>query len=51
MSVYSSTVPNTNSGNYGARLHTEFGQQIQQLEQNLMSENRKKKVDKDIICY
>lgn len=51
VTTYSDNVPNTNAGNYGGRLNTEVGQTMQSLEFKFNSQNRKKKLGNDLICY
>ena len=45
------TVPNTNAGNYGSRLLSDPGRQMQIMEFKFHSGNRKKKLGNDLICY
>ncbi|KAL5014608.1 hypothetical protein ScPMuIL_008878 [Solemya velum] len=49
--VFSNTVPNTNSGNYGSRLATPLGQQMQKLEFQYYSEKRRRKFGSDLVSY
>jgi len=51
VSAFSEDVPNTNAGNFGSRLNTDIGQNIQSLEFQFNSHNRKKKMGSDLICY
>ena len=44
-------VPNTNSGLYGARVNSQNGQTIRDLEAKMAASNRKKKLDSEMICY
>ncbi|CAL1538151.1 unnamed protein product [Lymnaea stagnalis] len=49
--MFSTVVPNTNSGNYGNRLSTETGQTMQSLENKFFSESRRRKLPEEMICY
>ena len=41
----------TNSRNYGARIGTEQGQTMLNLEFQLSKSNKKRKLDTEMICY
>jgi len=50
-SIFSSDMPNTNSGNYGSRVTTNLGQQMQNLEFKFYAEKRRRKLGNDLVCY
>ncbi|XP_074656491.1 ciliary microtubule inner protein 5-like isoform X2 [Tubulanus polymorphus] len=50
-SIFSESVPNTNSANYGSRLNTEIGTKIQNLEYQFYSERRRRRLGDDMVCY
>ncbi|GFO40406.1 hypothetical protein PoB_006691100 [Plakobranchus ocellatus] len=49
--MFSDSIPNTNSGNYGNRLVSDAGKTMQSLEFKFFSEGRRKKLPKEMICY
>ncbi|KAK3088595.1 hypothetical protein FSP39_021111 [Pinctada imbricata] len=49
--VFSDTVPNTNSGNYGNRVTSEVGITMQKLENQFFGGQRKRKLGNDLVCY
>lgn len=49
--VFSDSVPNTNSGNYGNRIDTPLGQTMAKMEYQFYSGGRRKKLGNDMICY
>lgn len=51
VNMFSDDLPNTNAGEYGARLSTDTGLTMQQLEFRFHSGNRKKKMENDLVCY
>ena len=51
VAVFSDNVPNTNSGNYGSRLNSEPGRTMQNLEFQFYSEQRRRKLDSEMVCY
>ncbi|XP_063408135.1 uncharacterized protein C2orf50 homolog isoform X3 [Mytilus trossulus] len=50
-SIFSSDMPNTNSGNYGSRVNTDVGRQMQNLEYKFYAEKRRRKLGKELVCY
>jgi abhydrolase domain-containing protein 1/3 len=44
-------MPNTISGNYGSRVATNIGQQMQNLEFKFYAEKRRRKLGNDLVCY
>ena len=50
-SIFSSDMPNTNSGNYGNRVNTDLGRQMQNLEYKFYAEKRRRKLGNDLVCY
>ncbi|XP_052097023.1 uncharacterized protein C2orf50-like isoform X1 [Mytilus californianus] len=50
-SIFSSDMPNTNSGNYGSRVNTDVGRQMQNLEYKFYAEKRRRKLGNDLVCY
>ncbi|ELT90004.1 hypothetical protein CAPTEDRAFT_208392 [Capitella teleta] len=48
---FSDILPNTNAGNYGSRLTTPVAQNIQDLEHRFNSQNRRRKLDNEMVCY
>ncbi|KAI0229185.1 hypothetical protein LSAT2_020382 [Lamellibrachia satsuma] len=51
VNMYSEGVPNTNAGNYGARVQTELGKHIHDLEFKFFPGYRKTKLGSDMVCY
>uniref|UniRef100_A0A0B6YWI9 Uncharacterized protein n=1 Tax=Arion vulgaris TaxID=1028688 RepID=A0A0B6YWI9_9EUPU len=49
--MFSDSVPNTISGNYGYRQATETGRSMLSLEKKFFAENRRQKMSSDMICY
>ena len=51
VSIFSSDRPNTTSGNYGSRVATNLGRQMQNLEFSFFAEKRRRKIGIDLVCY
>lgn len=50
-SIFSDSVPNTNSGNYGNKVGTPLGQAMTKMEYKFYSERRRRKMGSDMVCY
>lgn len=50
-SIFSAVMPNTISGNYGSRVTTNIGGQMQNLEFKFCAEKRRRKIGIDLVCY
>jgi hypothetical protein len=51
VSAYSTTVPLTDSRQYGSRVATPVGHKLQALEFSLYANNRKRRLGNEFVCY
>ncbi|PAA72521.1 hypothetical protein BOX15_Mlig028872g1 [Macrostomum lignano] len=49
--VFSTSFPNTDAGNYGHRVNTATGQRLMEMQRKFDAANKRSKPDKDIVCY